>query len=79
MSVTPKSQNEAGTARFEAKLRDYLLVQQDPSNLLRMLAQDPSGPQLSLERILSILFDCQVHIPMENKNCVDPLGLDAAV
>lgn len=73
------TREEAGTARFEAKLRDYLLLRQDLSDLLRMLVRDPSGPQLPLEKVLSLLFGCQVHIPMENKSCVDPLGLDTAV
>lgn len=67
------------TAEFETGLRDYLLLKQDLSDLLRMLVQDPSGPQLPLEKVVSILFDRQVHIPLENKNCVDPLGLDTAV
>ena len=69
----------AGTARFEELLRDYLLLRLAPSDLLRMLVQDPAGPQLPLEKVLSLLFHCQVHVPMENKNCVNPLGLDAAV
>lgn len=73
------TQEELESAGFERELRDYLLMNLDLTDLLRMLVQDPSGSKLPLEKVLSKLFACQVHIPLDNKNCLDPLGLDTAV
>lgn len=70
---------EGETAGLRDTLRDYLLLRLDPPALFRMLVQDPAGPRLALEKALSLLFDWQVHIPVGDKNCVDPLALDAAV
>ena len=72
----------SGTERradFERAVRDYLLLDLDPVDLLNMLTRDQLGSRLPLEEILSHLFACRVHIPLDQKNCTDPLGLDAAV
>lgn len=77
-----RDQVVSGTERradFERAVRDYLLLDLIPVDLLKMLTQDQLGPQLPLEEILSHLFVCRVHIPLDQKNCTDPLGLDAAV
>ncbi len=65
---------------FKTALRDHLLLGLDLSDLFRMLTSDEAGNRLSLERVLGKLFSCKVHVPLEEKNCVDPLrGLDTAV
>lgn len=74
--MTPEEGKEAD---FSRALRDYLLLELSPVDLLNMLARDTSGPRLPLKEILSKLFACRVHIPFEQKNCTDPMGLDAAV
>lgn len=72
----------SGTERradFERAVRDYLLLDLNPVDLLNILTQNQLGPRLPLEEILSHLFACRVRIPLDQKNCTDPLGLDAAV
>ena len=65
---------------FQATLRNYLLLGLEFSGLLQMLVSDPKGLCLSLEQALKTLFSFQVHIPLSEKNCTDPLGgLDTAV
>lgn len=64
---------------FTSGFRDYLLLDLDLADLLKMLVQDSEGPQLPLEMVLSELFERRVHIPMEDKNSFDPLGLDTAL
>ena len=65
---------------FQATLRNYLLLGLEFSGLLQILVSDPEGLCLSLEQAMKTLFSFQVHIPLSEKNCTDPLGgLDTAV
>lgn len=64
---------------FETAIRNYLLLELSLPRLFRMLAVDEDGSCLSLEQILKKLFFCRVHVPFDEKNCIDPLALDPAV